>query len=248
MIPPDSVNYNGAEGFERYGEENKRNLIELCGLKPEDKVLDVGCGPGRMAIPLTSYITKGEYHGFDIVPCGITWCQENITPQFKNFHFTHSNILNKTYNPNGTIQARDYRFPFADGSFDIVFLVSVFTHMLPPDVSHYMGEIARVMKKGARCMISFFLLNDESRVHMSSAQYNFHIDMGGYKTISYENPECALAYEEAAVMALYKAAGLAIVPPIYHGSWSRTGPPLSQEGCRRGKSLTYQDVIVARKD
>jgi ubiquinone/menaquinone biosynthesis C-methylase UbiE len=247
VIPPPGVNYMGADGFERYGEENKRNLIELCGLKPDDNVLDVGCGPGRMALPLTTYL-KGEYHGFDIVPCGIAWCQENITPQFKNFHFTHSDVYNKAYNPHGKIQPSEFKFPFADCSFDVVFLVSIFTHMLPSDVSHYMGEITHVMKKGAKCMISFFLINEESRINMSSALYNFWADLGGYRTTRPEAPECAVAYEEPAIMAFYKAAGLTIVPPVYYGSWSRTSVPLAQEWLWRGKALTYQDVIVARKD
>jgi ubiquinone/menaquinone biosynthesis C-methylase UbiE len=38
-----------------------------CGLRPDEKILDVGCGIGRKTLPLTQYLTKGrEYEGIDI--------------------------------------------------------------------------------------------------------------------------------------------------------------------------------------
>jgi ubiquinone/menaquinone biosynthesis C-methylase UbiE len=54
------------------------------------------------------------------------------------------------------MQAAQYPFPFADSSFDFVYLVSVFTHMLPADMEHYLSEISRVLKPAAKCAVSFF--------------------------------------------------------------------------------------------
>ena len=34
--------------------------------------------------------------------------------------------------------------------------------MVAEEVEHYLSEIARVLKPGGRCLISFFLLNEES--------------------------------------------------------------------------------------
>jgi len=45
----------------------------------------------------------------------------------------------------GTVAASEFVFPFADASFDFVSLASVFTHMLPVDLEHYAGQIARVL-------------------------------------------------------------------------------------------------------
>ena len=42
-------------------------VLERHGLKPEHRVLDIGCGVGRVALPLTRYLTSGTYDGFDIV-------------------------------------------------------------------------------------------------------------------------------------------------------------------------------------
>ena len=42
-------------------------------------------------------------------------------------------------------------------------LKSVFTHMLPAAVTTYTSEISRVLKKGGRAVVTYFLLNAESR-------------------------------------------------------------------------------------
>src|SRR5438270_697411 len=62
------------------------------------------------------------------------------------------------------------RFPYKDESVGFVFLTSVFTHMLRADVEHYVGEIVRVMKPKARCLITYFLLTNDSRVLIEQGQ------------------------------------------------------------------------------
>ena len=59
--------------------------------------------------------------------------------------------------------ASAYRFPFADQAFDFIFLASVFTHMLPDAVEHYVHEISRLLAPGGVCVASYFLLNGETR-------------------------------------------------------------------------------------
>ncbi|HET9906563.1 MAG TPA: methyltransferase domain-containing protein [Anaerolineales bacterium] len=239
MIPPRSMTFIGGGDFIKVGEGFKKHFVELGDLKPTDRVLDVGCGIGRMAIPLTSYLSEqGEYWGFDIVKAGIDWGQKRISSKFGNFHFLHSDVYNKHYNPEGRIQARDYRFPFESGFFDFVFLTSVFTHMLPPDVENYMSEISRVLKPGGKCLITFFILNEESvrLVRSGKSRLNFKYPLDGCVTIDKNTPEEAIAYEEEVVRNFFDGNGLVISQPIYYGSW-----------CNRQKFVTYQDLIVAEK-
>jgi SAM-dependent methyltransferase len=239
MIPPRSMIFIGGGDFIKVGEGFKKHFIDLGNLQPTDRVLDVGCGIGRMAIPLTSYLTKeGEYWGLDIVQTAIDWCQQRITPKFNNFHFLHSDIFNKEYNPKGRILAREYRFPFEDDFFDFVMLTSVFTHMLPPDVEHYMGEIARVLKAEGRCLITFFILNEESLglVQAGKSQLDFKYDVGNCLSTDINTPEAAIAYHEGFVKGLFEKNGLVIYPSPYYGSW-----------CGREMFHTYQDLIVAKK-
>ena len=120
-------------------------------------------GIGRVAIPLTQYLDKDVcYEGFDIVSSGIEWCQEKITWRYPNFHFELVDLHNSYYNPSGTASASDFRFPYEDGSFDFAFSTSVFTHMLPADVEHYLAEASRVLRLGGRLLATFLLLNEES--------------------------------------------------------------------------------------
>ncbi len=149
LTPPKGINFAGAGDFKEIGGEFLQYFIELGELKPNGKVLDVGCGIGRMAVPLTNYLTDGgTYEGFDIVADGINWCRKEISPKYPNFHFQSADIYNKEYNPKGKYKASEYKFPYGDESFDFVFLTSVFTHTLPNDMENYFSEIARVLKRG----------------------------------------------------------------------------------------------------
>ena len=76
-------------------------FTKIGGLKPNHRVLDIGSGIGRMAIPLTEHLTSGSYEGFDIVPTGINWCKENIEKRFPNFKFTLTSISNDLYTESG---------------------------------------------------------------------------------------------------------------------------------------------------
>ena len=81
----------GEEDYKRINEEFFRYFVELGGLQPGERVLDVGCGIGTMAARLTSFLTpEGSYDGFDIVRAGTRWASKHISARFPNFRFRHS--------------------------------------------------------------------------------------------------------------------------------------------------------------
>jgi ubiquinone/menaquinone biosynthesis C-methylase UbiE len=239
MTPPRSMNFVGDGDYKAVGLEFRTLFTEYGGLKPEHRVLDVGCGIGRMAVPLTGYLSAdGEYQGFDIVKKGIEWCQENITSRHPNFYFSHFDIHNNDYNPHGVYQASSHKFPYENGSFDFVFLTSVFTHMFPPDMENYLNEISRVLKKGGTCFITFFLMNEESQslIRKNLSTQNFVHEIAGCFTTTVESPEAAIAFPEPYIRGVFGKFGLFINEPIHYGSW-----------CGRAKFLSYQDIVIARK-
>ena len=58
LVPPRRLSFVGAGDFTAIGLEFLRYFQDLGGLRPTDHVLDVGCGIGRMALPLTGYLSK----------------------------------------------------------------------------------------------------------------------------------------------------------------------------------------------
>ena len=140
----------------------------------------------------------------------------------QNFEFHHANVFNQRYNPAGELQARAYNFPFASNSFDFILLASVFTHMYPADVQHYLQEIARMLRPSGRVLATFFLLNPEQRAlaEQGRNQIDFRFEGDGFRARDDAIPESAVAVEERALYRMLKTARLAIQEPIRFGSWS----------------------------
>ncbi|MFN2513704.1 MAG: class I SAM-dependent methyltransferase, partial [Pyrinomonadaceae bacterium] len=173
-------------------------------------------------LPLTRYLSEqGSYLGMDIVKSGVDWCTEKYTSKHANFKFQLIDVYNDLYNPEGKYKAAEYRFPFPDEQFDFVVLNSVFTHMLPAEVENYLSEIARVLRTGGRCLISFFLLNGESLrlVELGRSNINLSHKIGPARAVSREKPELAIGYDENYVSGLYENCGLKIRQPVSYGSW-----------------------------
>lgn len=162
LIPPKGMIFIGSGDFRQQGQHILKLLIDHAGLTPESKVLDIGCGIGRLASALTGFLSPtGSYDGFDIVKKGINWCRKQISSRYPNFTFKHIDLKNDLYNVKTDREAKNFSFPYPDESFDCIALTSVFTHMMPEDVDNYLGQIARVMKSGGKCLATFFLINPE---------------------------------------------------------------------------------------
>ena len=80
LIPPRGLWYvGGEENYRAVNEEFLKYFVELGGLRPGDRVLDVGCGIGVMAARLARFLDKsGSYEGFDIVRVGSDWAKHTL--------------------------------------------------------------------------------------------------------------------------------------------------------------------------
>ncbi len=115
----------------------ERELLIQCGLRPEHFLIDVGCGSGRLALPLASWLT-GRYLGIDIVP------------ELVEYAARHVNRPDWRFEP-----AAGFTIPAADGEADMVCFFSVLTHLLHEQSYLYLTESKRVLKPGGRIVFTF---------------------------------------------------------------------------------------------
>lgn len=238
MIP--GIGGGGVVRYFEIGEEFRGLFRDVGGLQPTDDVLDPGCGCGRMAVALADVLDpSARYEGFDVVKEYTDWCTENITTQHANMKFEHVDVWNKNYNPDGKLQADKFTFPYPDQSFDFAFLTSVFTHMLPADVAHYLDELHRVIRPGKTVFATFFVNGADvrRRIEEGKSEIVMMPTDDGYWTSNYEIPEAAVAYEESDLKALFTAHGFVMAKGGFQfGSWSG-----------REDFLSYQDIVVLER-
>ncbi len=105
-------------------------------LRSAGRVLDFGCGSGRMIRWLHDVADSCEIWGTDISSRHIYWCKQNLSPPF---HFATTT----TYP----------HLPFPDGWFGLIYAGSVFTHI--DDLADaWFLELARIIRPGGRLYVT----------------------------------------------------------------------------------------------
>ncbi|HLZ74050.1 class I SAM-dependent methyltransferase [Phenylobacterium sp.] len=225
--------HNVGDGdFVAVGAQLLRNLKDHAGLAPGDRVLDIGCGNGRVAEQLAPFLKDGgSYAGFDISKAGIQACRRRFQAR-PHMRFEHLDVWNGEYNETGKVAEADTVFPAADGTIDLAFATSVFTHMRMPAVRRYLAESARVLRPGGRLAFTAFALEPERK---SSEIFDFKPFDETSLIIDARYPERAIGHWRAALEAAIGEAGLTVAGR-WNGAWA---PPAQYDG--------GQDLYVAVK-
>ena len=127
-----AVDGSGDEDVVRLtGAYSARQVTAALDLQPGDRVLDLGCGIGRIGRELAAQVA--HWQGADISANMLNVARERLG-HVRNVGFTeltHANVK-----------------PLADASFDKAYCVAVFIHMDKEDFYLYLEDLARVLKPG----------------------------------------------------------------------------------------------------
>ncbi|MDX6726740.1 MAG: hypothetical protein QOK49_1545 [Baekduia sp.] len=237
LVPPRRLDFVGHSDFAGTGDEFLGHFRVLGGLEPGERVLDIGCGIGRMARPLAGFLSpQGAYDGFDINRDGVAWCQARYA-RHTNFTFTLADLYNKRYNPAGTQAADRFDFPYPDASFTFALATSVFTHLLEGEADRYLAEAARVLAPRGRLLSTWFLLDPASRAAIAAgtAGLPFLDADQPVAVVSDEVPEEAIAFDRGWLAEAAERHGLRL-RAVHPGTW---------RGDEDGTS--FQDIVVLSK-
>lgn len=128
------------DAFRELGERAAQEIVELAErFRPElgarDQVLEFGCGCGRVARPLLQR-RPVRLSGCDINGELIAWCRANLPGRFE-------------------LTGRAPPLPYPQGTFDMVYALSVFTHLGAESSGSWLEELARVTRPGGLAVLTF---------------------------------------------------------------------------------------------
>jgi SAM-dependent methyltransferase len=225
--------FTGGGDFLQVGLRFLELFRELGGLTPDDDVLDIGSGQGRMAIPLTGYLSPtATYTGFDIVPSAVEDCRRRISSRFGAFRFECLPVMNDLYNADGG-SAGAVVFPVGDDSIDFAFATSVFTHMEPAAIEHYLAEARRVVRPGGRFLATLFLMDPVALESSARSRFAFPHREGDAWYMAQRPRSANVAIGDGAWSAMVARSGWTTAA-LHAGSWSG----------RPGPAFELQDIVV----
>lgn len=216
----------GPDTFDAISRWHFANIDRWMGIDPGHSILEIGCGIGRDAIPLSERVTRGSYLGVDIIKRSIDWCSANITPRHPHFKFIHFDVKDQLHNAGGTTATTDIALPLADGSVDRIILFSVFTHMFAPEIQHYLREFRRVLKPDGLVYATTFIYNDDilakaRTTNLTPWDLRFEHEVSpGCRINDPVHPLGAVAYTPKIWDEMTAATGLRYVRPFLKGGWS----------------------------
>jgi SAM-dependent methyltransferase len=150
-IPPRELLARTGDRHENESDEWLRDFYERTGRArrmaiqralPRDfsfegtRVLDFGCGAGRVLRQFAREAESGEFCGCDLYEPTISWLSENLSPPFR-FYVSEGRPL-----------------PHPDEHFDLVYAISVFTH-ITDDWAEWMLELHRILKPDGVLLATF---------------------------------------------------------------------------------------------
>lgn len=206
VLPASYLRFGGPEFrddayFLRSASQEAQRLQQDFQLDASTRMLEVGCGYGRLAIGLINQrVPLKIYHAIDVTRDAISWCSRHLTRQDARFRFHYINVYNERYNPAGQAQETQFRFPFDAAEFTQIYLYSVFSHMELEPIKRYLAEFQRVLAPGGRIFVTLFVQPDAPTMTVNPTDY----------VMDWSGPLHCVRYNQAFMEQLFAEHGFSI--------------------------------------
>ncbi len=135
------INYGGYNYIEGWWERVASAMADHYGLKPGDRILDVGCGKGFLMYDFTKVVPGIHVSGLDISAYAIQEAKPEIAS-----HMTEGSAA---------------ELPYEDNSFDFVYSINTLHNLHCYDLDKALCEIERVGKKDKYVCVESYRTEEE---------------------------------------------------------------------------------------
>jgi len=215
-LPPPGLarRVGGTEGEQFLAQGRRVQQTILASLPAEwsfagARVLDFGCGVGRVLRHFAAEAPAAELHGCDVDLQSIAWLREAFPPAFRV-----------------TTCERLPPLEYPDDGFDLIYAISIFTHLVDGEWEPWLRELQRVLKPDGVLLVTFH--NRVAYEHMTGAPFD----------------------EAASGMRVLHHTPGQTVPMVYHSNWwiqRHWGGILDVEWIAREGLEAWQSVACLRK-
>jgi SAM-dependent methyltransferase len=185
-------------------------------VRPDDTVLDIGCGCGMMALAFQPLLgPAGAYVGFDSHASSIRWCRRRFGGDSR-FRFEVAAV------------GPGLHFPIETGRAGLVLAKSVFTHLTAEEACGGLEEIRRALAPGRVALVTAILFDGAKGGERSSPFLPFSNADGSTRWRWRARPRSAIAFERALFEGMVERAGLRVLE-LRPGFWPGGPEPQGQD-------------------
>jgi ubiquinone/menaquinone biosynthesis C-methylase UbiE len=191
ILPPKEARWCGPEFrndayYLRSAEWEAKRLLDRMGCNRETRILDMGCGQGRLPIGLIRVFGDMAYTGIDVHRNSIRWCKEHIERRRPAFQFRWLHLRNERYNPDGMLLVPGFQFDIPSRSMDVVYLHSVFSNMNQNDMLVYLTDFRRILVDRGKLFFTAYVEDNVPPVSINPEDYVFKSCSGPLHVVRYE--------------------------------------------------------------